>query len=722
MGNKKKKLNHKELEQQFKSIFKAKPTKLFTINKLMKSLDLINPKEEVQAILNKLINDKVIFEVKNGHYRLDRYADFGPAKKKKSANNRRVTGIVDRTKRGTAYVVTENENQDDIHISRKRLDWALHGDTVKVEIIPSRRKRPEGEVVKVLSRRTEQFIGKLHQFKNRSEVRVDDGKIPFEIMVNASDLNGAANNEMVLIEVIKWPRNGNNFPLGRVVEVLGNSSNNDIEMKSILLKYGFDINFPDAVKNEVKQLNEIIDQEEISRRRDMRNIPTFTIDPDTAKDFDDAISMRKLEDGNYEIGVHIADVSHYVKEGTALDIEAYKRSTSVYLVDRVCPMLPEKLSNELCSLRPKEDKCTFSAVFTFNASHHIINRWFGRTLTHSDRRFTYAEAQERIEKGEGDFADEINFLNEVALRLRKKRFEQGSINFETEEVNFILDENGKPIDVYVKERKASNMLIEDLMLLANREVATFIYKKGQKTAPIPFIYRTHDEPDMEKVREFGLFAKELGVKLQLQNPGQIPKAYNHLTSEIKDQELVNILQPLAIRTMAKAEYTTENIGHFGLGFDYYTHFTSPIRRYADVLVHRILFKNLDDIYRMDKKKLEQKAQHISAQERNAMDAERESISYKQAEYLQDKVGKSFRGVVSGLIDRGFFVELTASLCEGLVDWDSLDEFYVLADNRLKAISKESDNIIAMGTKVVVRIESVNLDRREVDMMLETIDH
>ncbi len=726
---KKQKLSHAELEKQLRTIFIGKPKKLYTTKQLIAKLKLKNDPDGVQSIINKLHNEHFIFEVKNGHYRLDRYTEFPPKKKSESrkkskqktnGNKNILTGIVDRTKQGSAYIVTENEQQDDIYVSQKRLGWALHGDTVKVRLLKSRRRRPEGKIIEVLKRRTDQFIGKLSRYKNRSEVHVDDGKIPFEIIVNNSDIKEAGNKEMVLVEITDWPTRSSQSPIGKVLELLGDRSNNDIEMNSILLKYGFDIHFPDEVLREADALSAEIDKEEIAGRRDMRDVLTFTIDPDTAKDFDDAISLQKYDNGNYEIGIHIADVSHYVRPGSKLDEEALRRSTSVYLVDRVCPMLPEQLSNELCSLRPHEEKLTFSAVFTFNSSHKIIKRWFGRTITYSDRRFTYEEAQDRIDTGKGDHADEIRFLNSVSSRLRNQRFKHGSINFETEEVKFILDEEGKPIDIQVKEHIQAHELIEDLMLLANKEVATYIYKKGEKTAPIPFIYRVHDEPDMEKVREFGLFASELGVNLELQNPNQIPKAYNLLTSRIEDQDLVNILQPLAIRTMAKAEYSTENIGHFGLGFDYYTHFTSPIRRYADVLVHRILAKNLHGDYRMDKRKLEKMAQHISAQERNAMDAERESISFKQAEFLQNSIGKTFKGLVSGLIERGFFVELTASLCEGLVDWDSLNEHYVLNENRLKARSKQSGKTISMGTKVIVRIDAVNLERREVDMSLEQL--
>lgn len=716
MNKKSRKLSHKALEKELIKIFEKAPDKLYTINMLKSKLSITNSKGSVRAVIEKLINKHFLFEVKNGHYRLDRYAEHPPKPKgNKKDSTRTFVAVIDRTKNGTAYAVTDDENQEDIHISQKRLGWALHGDTAIVKLVKSRRKKPEGEVVEILKRRTNQFIGKLSRYKNQSEVAVDDGKIPFYIKVNNSDIKDAGHKENVLVEITQWPRKGNQLPMGKVLDTLGSKSTNDIEMKSILLKYGFDVSFPSAVLNEAKQFKDVITKQELAQRRDMRDVTTFTIDPATAKDFDDALSLKRYEDGTYEVGIHIADVAHFVREGTALDKEAYKRSTSVYLVDRVSPMLPETLSNDLCSLRPHVDRYTFSAVITFDANHKIIKRWFGRAVINSDARLSYEEAQEAIDEGAGEFSFEIQFLNGVSQRLRKKRFQEGSINFESDEVEFKLDEEGKPIDIYIRERLPAHQLIEDLMLLANREVAIFIHKKSKKAAAIPFIYRIHDEPDMEKVLEFSLFAKELGVKLDVQNAAQIPAAFNRITTEIQDKELAAILQPLAIRTMAKAEYSTENIGHFGLGFEYYTHFTSPIRRYSDILVHRILSKNIDGEYRVDEKELQRKAQHISAQERNAMDAERESVKYKQAEFLQNSIGKTFPGVVSGMIDRGFFVELVDSLAEGLVDWYGMAEEYVLDDNRLRARSRDSGNVIAMGTKVKVRIEKVNLDRREVDM-------
>ncbi len=717
---KKRKLSHQELENQLRTAFMAQPEEIYTINQLREQLYLSNSKGSVRTVLEKLINERYLFEPQEGHYRLDKYIAYPPikmvSKGKDVGDGDDLVAIIDRTKNGSAYAVVAGDYQEDVHISRKNLNWALHGDTVKIRLLKSGKYGPEGEVVKILQRRTSQFIGRLSKYKNQSEVTVDDGKSSFEILINNSQLKNARHKELVLVEVTDWPRRNNQSPMGIVVEALGDKNQNDIEMKSILLKYGFNDEFPATVLQEAEKLSDKISSAELSTRRDFRKVTTFTIDPETAKDFDDALSLQRNDNGSYEVGVHIADVSYYVKENSAIDREALKRGNSVYLVDRVSPMLPEKLSNDLCSLRPDEDRRAFSAVMTFDESHKLKGSWFGRTVIRSDRRFSYKEAQERID-GEGDFMEEIRFLHEVSSRLRKKRFNEGSINFETDEVQFVLDEEGKPIDVYVKERLEAHFLIEELMLLANQEVARYINDKGKRTGAIPFIYRIHDEPDMEKVRDFTLFAKELGVKLDIQRPAQIPAAFNHLTNKIQDKELVNILQPLAIRTMAKAEYSTENIGHFGLGFKDYTHFTSPIRRYSDVIVHRILFKNLEGDYRADEKGLKEMAHHISAQERNAMDAERESVKYKQAEFLENSIGKTFRGVVSGMIDRGFFVELVDSLAEGLVDWSNLGERYVLSDNRMKAVGRESGNVISMGRKVMVRIDAVHLGRREVDMSL-----
>ena len=442
---------------------------------------------------------------------------------------------------------------------------------------------------------------------------------------------------------------------------------------------------------------------------------TFTIDPATAKDFDDALSLQRLENGNLEIGIHIADVTHYVKPGSNLDKEALDRATSVYLVDRVAPMLPEILSNELCSLRPDEDSLTFSAIFEFNSDHNIVKRWFGKCIIHSQRRFSYEEAQAIIDGQPGPFGEELKALDKLAHILRKRRLNEGSIAFESPEVQFELNEMNHPISIHTKERLDTHMLVEDFMLLANREVAQYIHEKEDKE--IPFVYRVHDVPDEEKLKEYSLFLKELGFNFDYQNPRKIKESFNRLSEEAREDEVLAFAEPFAVRTMAKAVYTTENIGHFGLGFDHYTHFTSPIRRYADVLVHRILEKNLSGVYREKKNTLEQQCKHISNQEKKAQEAERESIKFKQVEYISDHIGEEFTGIISGMIDRGFFVALEHTQIEGMVGFDTLNEPFLVAENRMQAHAHRSKKTLKIGQKIKVRVLAARIEDMEVDMVL-----
>ncbi|MEL6639190.1 MAG: ribonuclease R [Bacteroidota bacterium] len=626
-------------------------------------------------------------------------------------------GTVDMTRTGDAYIVCDDLEQD-VRVPAKKLKLAMNGDRVLIELLPGRgRHRLNGKVKKVLRRAVEHFLGKFRLLRKYAVVVPEDRRIPFEIFVDPADTKEATDGDIVVVKVIKWPGRQKESPIGVITSVLGEPGGNDIEMNSILLSNGFDLGFTDEINAAAEALPAEIPAAEARRRRDMRSVTTFTIDPDTAKDFDDALSIEFRKNGECEIGVHIADVTHYVKEGTILDKEAYQRSTSVYLVDRVAPMLPERLSNELCSLRPHEDKCTFSAVFVFGRTGKIKSRWFGKTLTHSDRRFTYGEAQQVLDGGKGDFARELLKLNKIAHVLRKERFKQGAIAFESEEVKFRLDEEGNPIGVYVKERQDAHMLIEDFMLLANREVATLIDKKQADQAEIPFVYRVHDTPNPDKVADFVNFARNLGFSIRTDTPEQIAESYNRLAAAAREDEALRMLEPIAIRTMAKAIYTTDNIGHYGLGFDNYSHFTSPIRRYSDVLTHRLLEKNLRATYRTNKERLEEQCQHVSNQERRAMDAERESVKYKMVEYIQQFVGQSFTGYVSGIIDRGFFVELAESKAEGMVGFDSFDEAFEVEDGRLQARGRQSGRLIRVGASVTVRIVDTDLGRRQIEMVL-----
>jgi len=703
-------LNSFELKKVVFKLFKTFPKKRFSAKQIIKRLKLSNNKDSVSHALDTLAREGKLFQLDEIKFRLDRFSS--------NAATPRTThvGYVDVTRKGSAYIVCE-DLEEDVHVSAKNLNGALNGDKVKItRYVPPRRRRAEGEVQEVLERSTTHFVGELQTSGKLALVLPDRVDIPFDIVIRDEDLNDAKEGEKVVVRIIEWPVSKKRNPVGKVTAVLGSEGGNDMEMHSILINNGFDMAFPEEVDAESEALSTEITEAEIAKRLDMREVVTFTIDPDTAKDFDDALSIKYLEDDQIEVGVHIADVSHYVLPKTELDREAFRRSTSVYLVDRVAPMLPEKISNELCSLRPNEDKLTFSANFIFDAKNNVIKRWFGKTIIHSDRRFTYEEAQEVLESGEGDFAKELKKLNEIAHRLRKKKFKNGAIAFESEEVKFRLDEDGKPIDVYVKERKDAHMLIEDFMLLANREVATYMYKK-KDGAEIPFVYRVHDIPDPDKVENVSRFAKEMGFEMDVSTPRNIADSYNRLSKAARKDDALKMLEPLAIRTMSKAEYTTENIGHYGLAFDYYTHFTSPIRRYSDVLVHRILEKNLGGTQRWKKELLEDQCKHISRQERKAMSAERESIKYKQVEYMMDKVGESFLGAISGMIDRGIFVELKDSKCEGMVGFDTMGDAFDLDDGRLSAKGRRTGKVYKMGDEIRVKIVDVDLIRREIEMEL-----
>lgn len=644
-----------------------------------------------------------------------------PSNKKKPAQGNsqglEATGVVDMTKSGAAFIVCEGLDQD-IYVQAKNLNMALDGDTVRVAYTQTPgRRRAEGQVLEVLERSTMYFIGTLNISGKYGFVIPDKHNMFMDIFVPLEEVNGAKSGDKVVVKVVKWPTSNRKSPVGQITETLGRPGTSDVEMKAILISNGFELSFPKEVIAESESLTDHLTPEELARRRDMRPVTTFTIDPLTAKDFDDALSIQYLDNGNIEVGVHIADVTHYVKPGTALDLEAYNRSTSVYLVDRVLPMLPERLSNELCSLRPHEDKFTFSAVFEINKKGRVVSEWFGKTLIHSNRRFTYEEAQERIETQEGDFAKEINDLNRIAYQLREQRYAEGSISFESPEVRFKLDENAVPIELYVKTRKDAHMLVEDFMLLANKRVAMYVGKPHPNLARIPFVYRVHDEPDMGKVADFANFAGAFGVKIQVNTPAEVAKAFNDLQRIAQEKPELSMLAPLAIRTMAKAEYSTNNIGHYGLGFEYYTHFTSPIRRYSDVLVHRLLYDNLDldRPKRADEKALSDQCLHISRQERKATDAERQSIKYKQVEYMQNHIGSEFKGVINGFSDRGMFIEMPETLCEGMVAFETMDDNYTLDETRLVAIGKRTGRRLKIGDVIRVIVAGTNLQKRQIDL-------
>lgn len=707
---KERKFTAAELQRQLLQLFKENPKKQFNPKQLANKLGASNSKDALTHALGKLVEAGFIMPMGDFKFKLKQAPNQFLRKKV-------LIGYVDMTRSGAAYIEVEG-HENDVYVAAKNMGSALHGDLVEISVwTPRGRIKPEGEVVKVLERASEIFVGTLWLRGKSVLVSPSNFQVPVDIMVDLADTKGAEDGDRVIVKVTQWHKHANQRPKGIVTSVLG-AEGSDLEMKVILINKGFPLDFEAEVIAESEAISETITDTEIRQRRDFRKVLTFTIDPEDAKDFDDALSYQVLENGNIEVGVHIADVTHYVKPGTALDKEAFKRSTSVYLVDRVLPMLPEHLSNNLCSLRPHEEKLTFSAVFEFDKNDKVVNRWFGKTIIYSDRRFSYEQAQQGLETGEGDHAEELRILNRIAHKLRKDRFKNGAIDFDTEEVRFKLDADGVPIEVYVKERKDAHMLIEDFMLLANKEVAMHINKKAENQAEIPFVYRIHDYPNDEKVKEMALFAKELGVQMRINTPKEIAASFNKLAEEADKNEALKLLMPIAIRTMAKAEYSTENIGHYGLAFDFYSHFTSPIRRYSDVLAHRVLFENLGEkTVRYDKGKLQEQCRHISLMERKAMEAERESIKYKQVEFMQNHVGEEFEGFVSGIIDRGIFIELADSKCEGMVSFDTLDEPFDVGDGRLRAKGLRSGRIIKMGDAVKVRIVETNLQRRQIEMEL-----
>ncbi len=630
-----------------------------------------------------------------------------------------VIGKVDMTADGSAFIVPDDEFEKDIFVAPRKLRNALHGDTVKVYVFAKKAsgRKNEGEVVEIITRAKTDFIGVAKISERFAFIIPDDRKMLHDIFVPLGDLNGAKNGQKVQVSITDWPEGAKN-PIGKIINVLGTQGENNTEMNAILAQYGFPLSFPAAVEQEANEIPEAVSEDEIKGRRDFRDTITFTIDPADAKDFDDAISFKKLPNGNYEIGIHIADVSHYVKPNTSLDKEAYERATSVYLVDRVIPMLPERLSNGVCSLRPNEDKLCFAAVFELDEQANILSQWFGRTAIHSNRRFSYEEAQEVIETKQGDFAEEILKLNELAYILRDKKFKDGAISFESTEVKFKLDEHGKPTGVYVKERKDAHKLIEDYMLLANRKVAEFIAKKGKGKQKYTFVYRSHDSPNLENLNNFSAFAARFGYKINMKTGKEIAKSLNYLMEDVEGKKEQNILTQLAIRSMAKAIYTTKKTGHYGLAFDYYTHFTSPIRRYPDVMVHRLLALYLDGGKSANEDEYETASSHSSAMEKRAADAERASIKYKQAEYLEDNVGSTFTGIISGVTEWGMYVEIIENKCEGMIRLrDITDDFYVLDEKNYCIVGQRKHKKYQLGDEVQVKVKKVDLSKRQIDFSL-----
>ena len=703
------KARSKDVSALIVELFRAFPGKNYSIKGLANATDsrTRDQKELVREVVRDLLAEGFIMPAAEGKFRLS--ADSRPT----------VEGTVDMTSSGAFYVVAEGSDKD-IYVSARHAGHVLHGDRVRVAI--TRRGRsgnPEGEVVEILERSPKNYVGVVEISDNFAFVRVDNRKMNTDIFVPLRDLKGAANGQKVVVRIIEWPDTMKS-PLGEIVDVLGNAGDNNTEMHAILAEFDLPYSYPEEVEKLAHRIPEEITAEEIAKRRDFRGIPTFTIDPADAKDFDDALSYRRLKNGLHEVGVHIADVTHYVLPGDRIDNEGENRATSVYLVDRTIPMLPERLSNELCSLRPDEDKLCFSAVFEMNEDGEVLREWFGRTVIHSDRRFTYQDAQEVIETGKGEMLNEILTLNMLAQKMRAARFRNGSISFEREEAKFDLDENGKPLRVYFKEQKESNQLIEEFMLLANRKVAEFIgrKRKGDQSPERTFVYRVHDQPNADKLSQFRSFVLRFGYVMKAESGKGVAREINKLMKSIHGKKEENIISTLAIRSMAKAYYTTDNIGHYGLAFDYYTHFTSPIRRYPDMMVHRLLAHYMAGGKSENKEYYENLCEHSSAMEVRAADAERASIKYKMVEFMLDKVGEEFDGHISGITEWGIYVALNETQIEGMVALrDMTDDFYVFNENDYAVTGQAHGRTFTLGDDVRIRVLRADLQRKQLDFEL-----
>lgn len=638
------------------------------------------------------------------------------SKQKESASDT-LKGKLEVVRTGMGFVKVEGLERD-ILIRPERLNTALSGDEVKVEVTKAGKGgRQEGRIVEVLSRKQSEFSGRLEVKEHFAFLIPDKQNMPVDIFIPLNLLHEGKNGDKAIVKIVEWTPKAKN-PIGEVTSILTNESVNEGAMQGILIDAGFPLQFPDDVLEEAARFTDAIDKGELKRRKDLRGLLTMTIDPVDAKDFDDALSFKKMKGGGYEIGVHIADVSHFVERDSALDKEAYLRATSVYLPDRVNPMLPEHLSNLLCSLRPDEDKYAFSAIFEISKTGKVKDYWLGKTIIRSQRRFAYEEVQEIIEGAEGDHKEVIMTLNEIAQNLRAARFKKGAINFSSQEVRFQLDELGKPIGIIVKESKEAHQLIEEFMLLANRTVATYVSGIEVKGKPVPFPYRVHDVPDESKLEIFSAFASRFGYKFNMSTPETIAVSFNEMLQAVQGKPEQHVLESLGIRTMAKAVYTTENIGHYGLGFEDYCHFTSPIRRYPDVLVHRVLQECLEgDVKPV--KNMEQQCRHCSDQERSAMEAERGANKYKQVEFMQDYVGEEFEAVISGVAAFGFWAETVAHKCEGMISMVELSQYddFAFMEGEYMLVGRHNGMRFQIGDKVKVKVASANLERRQIDFAL-----
>ena len=712
----------KHLGRNILKVLDKHPKQSLNYKQISSKLNITDPggRNEVMRKLKELVAQQRVKEVEKGKYQIIPKEHY-------------FYGVVEITSNGNAYVDCEDLEYD-IYIPSRNLNKALNNDYVKVYVYKRKKnKKQEGDIIEIIERAKTQYVGVLQMSKNFGFVIPDDIKMYTDIFIPKNQLNGAKDGDKVLTVMTDWPEKSKN-PFGKIIEVLGRPGDHDTEIHSILIEYGLPYRFPEEVEQFAAKLPIEISDEEIARRRDMRKDLTFTIDPKDAKDFDDALSFTVLDNGNFEVGIHIADVSHYVKEGSILDEEAYNRGTSVYLVDRVVPMLPEILSNNVCSLRPDEEKLTFSAVFEIDAKAHVINQWFGKTVILSDKRFTYEQAQEIIEghfnakslpKGKAESIREaILQLDKLAKILRKNRMRNGAISFDKTEVKFELDENNVPIGVYVKESKDAHKLIEEFMLLANRKVAEFVgkkkdvHEKNQRPKSKTFVYRVHDEPDTDKLSALQAIISKFGYRIQTDSKKHITQSLNKLLTDVHGKAESNMIETLTIRSMSKAYYTTHNIGHYGLAFDYYTHFTSPIRRYPDVMVHRLLERYLHKGKSVNEDVYEEMCKHSSDRETLATRAERDSIKYMQVKYMQDHPDLEFDGVITGVTDWAIYVEIIENKCEGMVRIrDIKSDFYIFDESQYALVGQVTKHMYQLGDKVRVSVKNTDLEKKQLDFYL-----
>ncbi len=701
----------KELREKVIRVFESVPRQTFNYKQVIKSLGETGKehKKYMSGLLYSLAKEGVLIEAYKGKFKLspaylEKQKQIGPF----------IEGVVDMKQTGKAYVISD-DLLDDVRISSNNTGYALHGDVVKVRLFPRRKNQKiDGEIIKVLKRSKNIFVGVIQRTGNFAFLLPDSKSMPIDIFIAPENLNGAKEGEKVIAEILDWSPPSKN-PFGRVVEVLGEPGNNEVEMHAILAEYNLPSRFDPVVEKEAEKVSETISKEDISGRRDFRKITTFTIDPADAKDFDDALSIQQINDSTWEVGVHIADVTHYVKPKSLLEQIARERATSIYLVDRTIPMLPEKLSNLVCSLRPNEDKLCYSVVFTINEQTRILKKWIGKTIINSNHRFNYDAVQDIIESGTGLFHDEIGLLNGFAVRIREKRMRNGAIDFERQEVKFKLDKDGKPLEVYFKDQKEAHKLIEEFMLLANKAVAERIGKIREGQKPKTFVYRVHDIPNPEKLNTLATFVEKLGYKIKTDTRNNIAKSFNRLLYDTRGKGEENMIETLTIRTMAKAEYSTVNIGHYGLAFDHYTHFTSPIRRYPDMMVHRLLHAYDFGSASADQGVYEEHCQHASQMERLAQEAERESVKYKQVEFMSDKIGEEFEGLISGVSKWGIYVEIKQNKCEGMVRLrDMEDDNYFLDEDNFRVIGYNTQKEYKLGGPVRIRIKRADFLKKELD--------